>query len=235
MKKIATKPLTFGIPEFDQQLHGGIESATINIISGHSGTGKTTLSLQLVSQAAKDGFHTVVFTFEEEPSMLLKRCSSLRIDAQTAIDNKMLSIINVEPLLFSADEFAFIVSNHVQEQNVSLVVIDDISGYKVSLHNADVESKMHALCKYLQSNGVTVVLINEIDNITGDFKITDQGLSYLADNIIFIRFLEYKGELIKAIGVFKKRTGSLESTLRRLELNQGGIRIGEPLPICAAS
>ncbi|MEM7716029.1 MAG: hypothetical protein AAF349_21065 [Cyanobacteria bacterium P01_A01_bin.68] len=42
--------------------------------------------------------------------------------------------------------------------------------------------------------GVTVILINETENITGDFRATELGISYIADNIIFLRYLEIYGE-----------------------------------------
>jgi circadian clock protein KaiC len=88
---------------------------------------------------------------------------------------------------------------------------------------------LHALCKYLQSLGVTVLLINETEFITGEFRATEHSISYLADNIIFFRYVEVGGEMRKAIGVLKKRTGSFERTLRELEITQYGIKVGVPL------
>ena len=48
--------------------------------------------------------------------------------------------------------------------------------------------------------GVTVILIDEIHTIAGkEFSVTEAGLSYLADNLIFLRYLELDGRLRKAI------------------------------------
>jgi len=77
--------------------------------------------------------------------------------------------------------------------------------------------------------GVTVILVNETENITGDFRATELGISYIADNIIFIRYLEIYGEMQKAIGVLKKRLSNFEKTLREIEITRYGIKLGKPL------
>ena len=94
---------------------------------------------------------------------------------------------------------------------------------------ADLIVHVHALCKDLQSLGVTVLLINETEFITGEFRATEHSISYLADNIIFFRYLEIDGEIRKAIGVLKKRTGTFERVLRELEITRYGIKVGKPL------
>ena len=93
----------------------------------------------------------------------------------------------------------------------------------------DLITHVHALCKYLQNRGVTVLLLNEVEAITGEFRATEHGISYMADNIIFFRYVEMGGRLRKAIGVLKKRTGSFERTLREFEITRYGIKVGEPL------
>jgi circadian clock protein KaiC len=88
---------------------------------------------------------------------------------------------------------------------------------------------MHTLCRRLRGIGVTTVLINEVENITGNFKITEERLSYLTDNIIFLRYLEINGKLRKALGVLKKRMSNFENTLREFEITSSGIKVGKPL------
>jgi circadian clock protein KaiC len=77
--------------------------------------------------------------------------------------------------------------------------------------------------------GVAVLLINEVETITGDFRPTEIGISYMADNIVFLRYLEMQGELRRAIGVLKKRMSDFEKTLREFEITRYGIKVGKPL------
>lgn len=74
--------------------------------------------------------------------------------------------------------------------------------------------------------GVTVLLVNEVQAITGDFQATEHGLSYLADNIVYLRYFEARGELRRAVGVLKKRLSSFERALRELSISRDGVEIG---------
>lgn len=127
------------------------------------------------------------------------------------------------------DEFANTVRCEVEQQHASIVMIDSIAGYRLSLGGDNVVRHLHALCKYLQNMGVAVLLVNEVESIVGDFHVSDVGISYLADNIVFLRYLELRGELRKVIGVLKKRLSSFERNLREIEMSRYGIKVGRPL------
>ncbi len=87
----------------------------------------------------------------------------------------------------------------------------------------------HALCRYLKRMGVTVVLVEEIRNGSGEFTPTEQQTSYLADTIVFLRYLEVEGSIEKAIGVLKKRYGGFDRTLHELSFDTDGLHVGEQL------
>jgi circadian clock protein KaiC len=97
------------------------------------------------------------------------------------------------------------------------------------MRGENVVTHLHALIKYLQNMGVAVILVTEISSVVGDFEVTEAGVSYLADNVIFLRYLEIQGELRKAIGVLKKRLSNFEKTLREFEITRFGIKVGRPL------
>jgi circadian clock protein KaiC len=220
---------SFGLEAIDLLTGGGIESATITIFSGPSGVGKSTLALQLSSSMASTGYGVDFYSFEEEINMLLKRAENI---GQLKKDNTVKEKIRfekVEPLIFSADEFTRMVVSNAQNRKSRLVVIDSISGFKLSLNGQDIVSRMHALCKTLQGMGIAVLLIHEVEHIAGYFKISEERLSYLADNIIFLHFLELQGSLHKSIGVLKKRLSNFEKTLRKFDITENGIVVGEPM------
>ena len=224
------EPISSGVPELDEMLHGGLERGTISIITGPSGVGKSTLGLQFMKEAAGRGERSVVYIFEEQQETLLRRCESVNIPARAMMERGTLSVVQVEPLHFTPDQFASMVRREVEQQKASIVMIDSVSGYRLSLRGGeDLVTHLHALCKYLQNMGIAVLLINEVEAITGEFKVTEVGISYLADNIVFLRYLEMQGEMRKAIGVLKKRLTSFEQTLRQIVVTRYGIKVGQPL------
>ena len=63
----------------------------------------------------------------------------------------------------------------------------------------------------------------------GEFRATEQRVSHLADSIVVLRHVEYKGELRKVIGVLKMRTSDFETGLRMLGITGEGLVVGDPL------
>jgi circadian clock protein KaiC len=239
-RAFVAEPLASGVPALDELLHGGLERGTITIITGPSGTGKTTVGLQFMKEAAGRGERSVVYSFEEEIDLILHRCEGINIPARTMVERGTLSLVKIEPLKFSPDEFAKLVRLEVEQRDTSIVMLDSVAGYRLSLAGSqagagdDLVSHLHALCKYLQNMGVAVLLVNEVERISGDFRITDNHISYLADNVIYMRYLERINpqgamELRKAIGVLKKRTSDFDKTLREIEITRYGLVVGEPL------
>lgn len=221
--------LSSGIPELDELLHGGLERGTVTVVTGPTGVGKTTFAMQFMKEAAGRGERSVVYTFEESHEMLLQRCESINIPIQSMIKHSTLNVVEVEALSLTADELAQQIREEVEEKNARIIMIDSVSSYKLSIQGGDLTQHIHALCKYLTNMGVMVILINEIEAITGEFRATENGISYLADNIVFLRHLEIQGQLRKAIGVLKKRLSSYENTMREFQITVYGVKVGNPL------
>ncbi|OAN45450.1 recombinase RecA [Chloroflexus islandicus] len=225
----AFTPMPSGVPELDELMNGGIERGTITLITGPSGVGKTTLGFQFMKEAASRGERSIVFSFEEEIEIMLQRCEAVNIPVRAMQTHRLLRVEKIEPLQYNSDEFAQHLRYYVEQEQVKMVMIDSVTGYRLCMQGEDLISQLHALSKYLQSKGVTVILIMDTNSIVGDFQVTDIGASYLGDNIIFLRFLEIDGELRKAIGVLKKRLGDFEKTLREFTISRYGIKVGKPL------
>lgn len=229
---VATAPTRLcpsGIPEIDEMLSGGIETGTVTIISGPSGVGKTTVGLQFIKEAAGRGDRSVVYLFEEAVDTLLSRCEGINIPVRAMVDRGTLSVIKIDPLVYSPDEFSHHVRLEVEKAGAQIIMIDSVLGYKLSFQDDDLIRNIHTLCQYLKGRGVTTLLTNEVTSITGDFKVTELGVSYLADNIIFLRYLEIRGQMRRAIGILKKRLSDFEKTLREFEISRYGIKVGRPL------
>ncbi|MHC9544856.1 MAG: ATPase domain-containing protein [Vulcanimicrobiota bacterium] len=228
-KPYAPEIISSGVPELDAMLHGGIERGTATIITGPCGVGKTTLGLLFMKEAATRGERSVFYTFEENSESILHRSEAINIPMASMIQKGTLSLVKIEPLRYTASELTSIIRREVEEKNARVICLDSTSGYRLALKGEDLIIQMHALSRYLMNMGITVILINEVESITGDFRATEIGISYLADNIIFLRYLEIAGELRKSIGVLKKRLSDHEKLMRELEITSQGVKIGKPL------
>lgn len=221
-----------GVPELDELLNGGIERGTITFLSGPTGVGKTTTGLQFTKEAAGRGEHSVLYSFEEGRDTLLHRAEGVNIPVRAMLDRGTLQVEEIQPLTVTANEFAQQVRRAVEDDDAELVMIDGIGGYRQSIRDVSDNgiNEIAALGRYLKNMGVTTIIISEVHQITGDFQVTENRTSYLADNILFLRHIEHRGELRKVIGVLKKRTSDYEKRLRELEITRNGIKVGQPLP-----
>lgn len=228
-REFVGEAVSSGVPELDAMLHGGLERGTVSVITGPAGVGKTTLGLYFMKEAACRGEHSVVFSFEEGLATLLHRAQAVGIPMRSMMDSGRLSVIPIEPLRYCADEFAAMVREEVEKRHARIVMVDSVTGYNLCVRGQDLIRHVHALCNYLRNMGVSGILVNEVETITGVFRATETGISFLSDNIVFLRYMEMNGALHRAIGVLKKRMSSFEGSLREISLTPRGLQVGEPL------
>lgn len=222
-------PISSGIDELDEMLHGGIEKGTISMLTGPTGAGKTNLGIQFMKQASLRGERSVIYTFEESAAVIVKRSRTIGVPVDDMIENGNLTIKSIEPFSFSPDEFSMMVRKDIEENGTEMVMIDSVGGYSLTVRQDDPLERLHSLCTYLGNVGVTCFLVSETSNITGEFITTNLHASYLADNIIFLRYMEVTGELKKSIGILKKRMSDFERSIRELNITTEGIKVGKPL------
>jgi circadian clock protein KaiC len=81
---------------------------------------------------------------------------------------------------------------------------------------------------YLGQRGVATMLVGVQQGVTGPAG-TNVDVSYLADNVLLLRYYESDGAMHKALSVFKKRGSRHETTLRAFSIGEKGIEVGRVL------
>jgi circadian clock protein KaiC len=231
-RESSLETLSSGVDTLDSLMAGGLTAGTITFLSGPTGVGKTTTGLQFLKEAAKRGDRSVLYSFEEDHHTLFNRAEAVNIPVTEMVDRGTLNVEIIGPEEMSIDEFTTMIRTEVEANDTKFLMIDGTSGFEQSLRGL-ADEQMRDLVKigrYLRNMGVTGLITNEVPNITGEFRATDQGMSYLADSIIVLRHVEYKGSLQKVIGVLKMRTSTFENQLRELEITSQGLQVGDPLP-----
>lgn len=227
---LAVERLSSGIAEVDKLLGGGIERSSSTLVIGAAGTGKSTLAAKFIAEATAKGHNAAIFVFDEGKATFLSRAKGLGIDLQKPIDQKRLSIQPVDPAELSPGEFASAIRKSVEERQVSVVLIDSLNGYLNAMPDEQyLIVQLHELLTYLAQASVATILIAAHQGLIGSGMLAPIDASYLADSVILMRYFEMHGEVKQAISVIKKRGGMHERTIREFKMEDGGIRVGEPL------
>ena len=220
--------LKTGIAEMDSMLKGGIHRGTSTLILGAAGVGKSSLSSRFVCTALDRGESAAVYIFDETAQVYVDRSAGLGVELRPFIDSGKLHLQQVDPAEIPPGEFVNGIRDRVAK-GASIVVVDSLNGWLKAMPGEQyLELQMHELLTYLGMQGVATFLILAQQGVMGPMQ-TKVDVSYLADAILLLRYFEARGEIRKAISIFKKRSGAHESTIRELQMHPGGIVIGEPL------
>ena len=221
--------LRSGLALLDQLLGGGLEEGTSTLISGPPGTGKSTLAAQFADAVTRRGERAAMFLFEEAANNLLRRSKKLNMDLTGALERDLLTMQQIDPAELSPGEFTHAVCE-AADNGARVVVIDSLNGYLNAMPDERfLTTHLHELLTYLGQCGVVTILVGVQQGMLGANLTTSVDASYIADNVLMLRYFEMDGEVHQAISVFKKRGSHHERTIRRFSLGTDGIVVGDVL------
>jgi circadian clock protein KaiC len=218
------------VPSLDQLLGGGLERGSSTLVLGPSGVGKTTVTLKYATAAIERAEPVAIYTFDEGMGTLLARGDALGFELSKHIKANKITVQQVNPAELSPGDFAHQVKQSVDVDKAQVVIIDSLNGYMTAMPQEEFLSlQMHELLTYLNQQGVVTLLILAQHGLVGSMS-SSVDLSYLADNIILLRFFEAAGRVRRAISVVKKRSSDHEKTIREMTIGlPEGVGIGAPL------
>ncbi len=219
-----------GIAELDELAGGGLGRGTSTLLIGPAGCGKTTLAFRFLTSAAERGEKVTAFIFEETVSTLVGRAKGLGMNLDPLIRSGMINLEHIDPAEVSPGEFVDMVRQAVEQEGVRAVLIDSLNGFLQAMPGEQfLALHLHELLTYLNNRGIVTLLILAQMGLVGSSMHTPIDVSYLADNILVLRYFEAHGEVRQAISMMKKRSGGHDRTIRELKFGPGTIRVGAPL------
>jgi circadian clock protein KaiC len=74
-------------------------------------------------------------------------------------------------------------------------------------------------------------MIVEVPDLFGLSRISDEGISHLADNVVLLQYVQEGSELIRALTVLKTRAMAHRPVVHRYEITDKGFVLGEALAL----
>ena len=84
---------------------------------------------------------------------------------------------------------------------------------------------VYAVTKHFRAAGVTLNMNMEIADLLGAAQLSGHGISFAADNVIQLKYVEVDGHLERGISVLKARAVRHATDVRRLDLVEGRIEV----------
>ena len=229
-KRPSTKRLSMGIPELDEMLSGGIPAGDSLLIAGSSGTGKSLLATQFIAAGIRAGEPGMVAVFEERPEDYTERAGGFGLDLETHVQDGSLHMIYLRPLDLSVEETMQEILDAIEKTGAHRLVIDSLAGFELALapgFRTDFRESLYRMIFALTGRGITVLSTLEMEESLNELLFTNYSISFLADDIIRLRYVEIEGQLRKIMTVVKMRGGAHSKDIREYEITSKGVVIGE--------
>lgn len=218
-----------GIAALDAIVGGGLDRGTSTLIMGPAGSGKSTLTTQFAFAAVKRREKVAMFLFDEHLGTLYARSKEVGMDLTTPVAEGLLTIQAIDPMELSPGKFSRLVQTSV-ELGATMIVIDSLTGYMTSMGDqGHLTLQIRNLLSYLAERDVATLLVSVQHGLLGAEDKQGGNLSYIADNVVLLRYYEHRGNVRRALSVFKRRAGPHERTIRDIEFSRAGISVGPPL------
>jgi len=222
---VSTERISTGVPRLDGMLGGeGYYRGSSVLISGTSGTGKTSLAAYFANATCARGERCLYLAFEESPAQLVRNMKSIGLDLNPWIKKGLLRVEASRPTLHGIEMHLAVIHKMVNEFEPQVVVIDPISNFSSAGSGSEAEAMLVRLIDFLKSRQVTAMLVN-LTSGGNTWERTDVGVSSLIDTWILLRDIELAGERNRGLYVLKSRGMKHSNQIREFLITSEGVSL----------
>lgn len=215
-------PATFGLPELDTLLEGGLTHGTSTVLAGSLGTGKTLLALQFALAGVHAGESVVFMGFRESARQLATKADTFALGPELRAALRPgggLTLLRWDPIDLNPDILADRLLKALDATRARRLVVDSV----IELERAVIESSdrdrvdgyMAALVKAVRTRGVSALFLRETRQVlTQGIEFNADELSVLAENVLLQQQVSYRAQLHRVLSVIKMRFSAHDVTLR---------------------
>ena len=220
----STKRISSGIERLDTMLGGeGFYDGSSVLISGTSGTGKSTLAAFVVDAACHRGDRCLYFAFEESKNQIIRNMESVGLHLQQWEDQGLLRFVAARPTLLGLEMHLVKIYKQVNEFKPRMVVLDPISNLTATGENPEVKIMLTRLLDFLKLQGITTIFTNL--SSPEQAEETEVKTSSLIDTWLALRDIEINGERNRGLYIIKSRGMAHSNQIREFILTDHGIEI----------
>ncbi len=214
-----------GVEILDNMCGGGFFKDSIILVTGATGTGKTLLVSNFLQDGCTRGERAILFAYEESRAQLSRNASSWGINFEELERQGLLKIICTYPESTGLEDHLQIIKSEISEFKPSRIAIDSLSAMARGVSNNAFRQFVIGVTGYAKQEEVTGFFTNTTDQFLGSHSITDSHISTITDTILMLQYVEIRGEMARAINVFKMRGSWHDKGIREYNITADGPEI----------
>lgn len=211
-----------GVETLDAMCGGGFFKDSIILATGATGTGKTLLVSKFIQNACLRGDRAILFAYEESRAQLSRNAYSWGIDFEEMEQNGLLKILCTYPESAGLEDHLQIIKSEIAEFKPSRIAIDSLSALARGVSNNAFRQFVIGVTGYAKQEEITGFFTNTTDQFMGSNSITDSHISTITDTILMLQYVEIRGEMARAINVFKMRGSWHDTGIREYTISEDG-------------
>jgi len=218
-----------GIEALDKVLgEGGYWSGAATMVAGPSGIGKTLMGLHFLFKGAESGEPGILATFQENETQLTRVAKSFGWSfGDTKVHVLSRSVVDVY-----IDEWVYQLLDLIEKTKARRIVIDSLPDVMTAAADPTrFREWMFSLTQRLERAGISMMMIVEVPELFQLRRISEQGLSHLADNVVLLQYVQEGPELVRALTVLKTRAMHHHPVVHRYEITERGFVLGDVLTL----
>jgi len=222
---ILDERISTGVDALDAMLKGGYFRGTSTVITGASGTAKTTLAGAFAEAACQRGEKALYICFDEASDEIVRNLRSVGIDLDAHRRSGLLSMMAARAESRSADEHLLIIRGAIEEHQPLVLIIDPLSAITKAGGEVPALSVSRRLIHQTKQQAITLLCTSLLAEREPDVAGTPLGISTLADTWIHLSYQAQHGERNRAISIVKSRGTDHSNQVRELMLSSGGVAL----------
>jgi circadian clock protein KaiC len=220
--------LSFGVADLDAMLRGGVRQGSITMLLGSSGSGKTLLGMQFLSEGITRGQRSLYFGFYEQPDAIVAKCKRVGIGGLTqGVEDGLARILWHRPVEGVIDELGESLIQTVREFRPHRLFLDGMEGFARAADFPERLSHVYsAIAQELEALGVTTLYTTETRELfSRSIQVPINGLSAVTQNIILMRHVEHRASMLRVMAILKVRDDDYDARMREVQITDAGIRL----------
>ncbi|HET9689811.1 MAG TPA: circadian clock protein KaiC [Acidimicrobiales bacterium] len=223
--RVTSEVVPTGVAGLDAMIgRSGWYRGSTTMISGASGSGKTSFAAAFVDAACARGERALYLAFEESAAQLVRNMASLGIGLQRWIDAGLLVVHSSRPTQASLERHLTLIYERVEAHDPAVVVADPITDFTGIGATGDVKALLMRIVDYLKGRHATTLFTSLEDRRDSE----EQAVSSLIDNFVHLRNVERDRLRSRALFIQKARGMSHSHEVRGFRLGDDGIHILPP-------